>query len=64
MVCRVSKPSDWVALAWTLLAVVFWIAAGYAASESLWDVTFACSVVPLAFLPAAGLIGLDLDRRG
>ena len=57
------KASDWVAVVWLITTAVFWGAAGLAAADGSAGAAFAYAIVPLAFMPVAGLIMGDLDKK-
>lgn len=57
------KASDAVGAAWVIITAVFWGAAGLAAADGSAGAAFAYAIVPLAFMPVAGLIMGDLDKK-
>lgn len=57
------KASDVVGVVWLIATAVFWSAAGWAVADGSAAAAFAYAVVPFVFMPVAGLVMLDLDKR-
>jgi hypothetical protein len=57
------KASDVVGVAWVIVTVVLWSAAGWAAADGSAGAAFAYACVPLVLAPVAGLVMSDLDEK-